>query len=486
MGAHLYFAASIASFRERHLKRFITGICLALGLSLSFAGLTHAQNAERAVPASAVQIQLSFAPLVKQSAPAVVNIFTRAEVSRSPLGGFGEDLLGSPFSRQTEKVQTALGSGVIVSADGLVVTNYHVISEGTEVEVVLSDKREFVAEVLFTDSASDLALLQIDPEGDDLPILNLGDSDGVEIGDLVLAIGNPFGVGQTTTMGIVSALARTDVGITEVGSFIQTDASINPGNSGGALVDMNGNLIGINTAIYSQSGSSAGIGFAIPANFVANTLRALENGGGKVVRPWLGITGEDVTQQMANILDLDGNGGFLVNDVYDPSPAFDAGIQTGDVILSLDSAEILSTAEMRYAIASSLVGDTMVAQVYREGDIIDIVLNLSAPPEVPAREETQLTGRHPLQGASVINLSPAVSQELDLPGKWTGVVISEVPSGSIAARQGFKAGDVIRSANREIIETVEDLELALEEARSRRWSFILDRGGRTVTYRLVY
>ncbi len=365
-------------------------------------------------------------------------------------------------------------------------TNYHVISEGTEVEVVLSDKREFVAEVLFTDSASDLALLQIDPEGDDLPILNLGDSDGVEIGDLVLAIGNPFGVGQTTTMGIVSALARTDVGITEVGSFIQTDASINPGNSGGALVDMNGNLIGINTAIYSQSGSSAGIGFAIPANFVANTLRALENGGGKVVRPWLGITGEDVTRQMANILKLDGNGGFLVNDVYDPSPAFDAGIQTGDVILSLDSAEILSTAEMRYAIASSLVGDTMIAQVYREGDIIDIVLNLTAPPEVPAREETQLTGRHPLQGASVINLSPAVSQELDLPGKWTGVVISEVPSGSIAARQGFRAGDVIRSANREIIETVADLEVTLGEARSRRWSFILDRGGRTVTYRLVY
>ena len=468
------------------MKRFIVGICLVLGLGLSFTGSVQAQNAERAVPASAVQIQLSFAPLVKQSAPAVVNIFTRAEVSRSPLGGFGDDLFGSPFSRQTEKVQTALGSGVIVSTDGLVVTNYHVISEGTEVEVVLSDKREFVAEVLFTDSASDLALLQIDPEGDDLPILNLGDSDGVEIGDLVLAIGNPFGVGQTTTMGIVSALARTDVGITEVGSFIQTDASINPGNSGGALVDMNGNLIGINTAIYSQSGSSAGIGFATPASSVANTLRALENGGGKVVRPWLGITGEDVTRQMANILKLDGNGGFLVNDVYDPSPAFDAGIQTGDVILSLDSAEILSTAEMRYAIASSLVGDTMIAQVYREGDIIDIVLNLTAPPEVPAREETQLTGRHPLQGASVINLSPAVSQELDLPGKWTGVVISEVPSGSIAARQGFRAGDVIRSANREIIETVADLEVTLGEARSRRWSFILDRGGRTVTYRLVY
>ena len=471
---------------ETPLKRLITVIGLTLGLTFVTASTVGAQSSDRAVPASAVQIQLSFAPLVKQSAPAVVNIFTRAEVSRSPLGGFDDEIFGSPFSRQTEKVQTALGSGVIVSTDGLVVTNYHVISEGTEVEVVLTDKREFVAEVIYTDSASDLALLQINPEGDDLPTLSLGDSDGVEVGDLVLAIGNPFGVGQTTTMGIVSALARTGVGITEVGSFIQTDASINPGNSGGALIDMNGNLIGINTAIYSQSGSSAGIGFAIPANFVANTLRALEKGGGTVVRPWLGITGEDVTRQMANILKLDENGGFLVNDVYDPSPAFAAGLETGDVILSLNSAEILSTAEMRYAIANSLVGDEMIARVYREGEIIEIVLNLTAPPEVPAREETQLTGRHPLQGASVINLSPAVSQELDLPGKWTGVVISDVPSGSIAARQGFRAGDVIRSANREIIETVADLEVVLEEARSRRWSFILDRAGRTVTYRLVY
>ena len=468
------------------MKRTIAIICWALGFLAWSAVPVNAQNTDRAVPASAVQIQLSFAPLVKQSAPAVVNIFTRAEVSRSPLGGFGDDMFGSPFSRQTEKVQTALGSGVIVSNEGLVVTNYHVISEGTEVEVVLTDKREFAAEVIFTDSASDLALLTIDPEGDDLPTLSLGDSDGLEVGDLVLAIGNPFGVGQTTTMGIVSALARTGVGITEVGSFIQTDASINPGNSGGALVDMNGNLIGINTAIYSRSGSSAGIGFAIPANFVANTLRALENGGGTVVRPWLGIKGEDVTRQMANILKLEGSGGFLVDDVYDPSPAFEAGIQTGDVILSLNSAEILSSAEMRYAVANSLVGDTMIARVFRQDEILDIVLNLTAPPEVPAREETQLTGRHPLQGASVINLSPAVSQELDLPGKWTGVVISEVPSGSIAARQGFREGDVIRSANREVIKTVVELEEVLAAARSRRWSFILDRAGRTVTYRLAY
>lgn len=468
------------------MKRLLATIALASGLVALSAGPALAQSAERAVPASAVQIQLSFAPLVKQSAPAVVNVFTRAEVVRSPLGGFGDSPFNSPFGGPTEKVQTALGSGVIVSPDGLVVTNYHVISEGTEVEVELTDKREFVAEVIFTDKASDLALLRVNPEGDDLPTLDLGDSDGVEIGDLVLAIGNPFGVGQTTTMGIVSALDRTGVGITDVGSFIQTDAAINPGNSGGALIDMQGNLIGINTAIFSQSGSSAGIGFAIPANFVANTLRALEKGDGKVIRPWLGITGETVTKRMASVLELDGDGGFLVNDVYDPSPAFSAGMVTGDVILNLGGQEILSVDEMRYAIANSTVGDQMVANVFRQGEFLELPLLLTAPPEVPAREETQLTGRHPLQGASVINLSPAVSQELDLPGKWTGVVIAEVPSGSIAARQGFRQGDVVRSANREIIETVDQLEEVLENARSRRWSFILDRNGRTVTYRLVY
>ena len=477
------------------MKRFFASLTLLIGFeaaalgmagSLLGGGLAVAQTAERAVPASAAQVQLSFAPLVKSSAPAVVNIFTRAEVVRSPLGLFDDELFGSPFSGQTEKVQTALGSGVIVSNDGLVVTNNHVISEGTEIEVVLTDKREFEAKVLFTDSAADLALLQIDPDGDDLPFLNFGDSDGVQVGDLVLAIGNPFGVGQTTTMGIVSALARTGVGITEVGSFIQTDAAINPGNSGGALVDMQGNLIGINTAIFSRSGSSAGIGFAIPANFVANTLRALDEGDGTVVRPWLGVTGKSLTRQMSAVLELARNGGFLVDEVYDPSPAFEAGIQTGDVILNLDSSEILSSDEMRYSVANSLVGDTMTAVIFRDGETLELSLTLAPPPEVPAREETQLMGRHPLEGASVINLSPAVSQELDLRGKWTGVVISDIPSGSIAARQGFREGDIIRSANRQIIETIDDLESVLNDARSRRWSFILDRKGRTVTYRLVY
>ena len=461
--------------------------CSALGLPLTAPAqsIYDAENG-RSVPESAAQIQLSFAPLVKETAPAVVNIFTRAEITRSPLGVLGDEFFNSPFGSQSEKVQTALGSGVILTAEGLVVTNDHVIRDGTEIEVELTDGREFNAEVLFTDRAADLALLQIDPGEGSLPSLQLGNSDNVEIGDLVLAIGNPFGVGQTTTMGIVSALARTGTGVTEVGSFIQTDAAINPGNSGGALVDMKGQVIGINTAIFSSSGASAGIGFAIPANFVANTVRALEEGGGTVVRPWLGVTGETVTERMAKVLKLDNRGGFLVDEVYEPSPSFDAGLQTGDVILGLGGTDINDRDEIRYLVAASRVGEELPLQIFRDGDVIELALLMAAPPEVPPRNPTQLVEPSPLEGATVINLSPAASQELDMPGSWTGVVISEAPRGSTASRQGFAVGDVIRSINRETIDTVEDLEEVLAAANSPRWSFLIERGGRAITIRIVY
>lgn len=461
--------------------------CSALGLPLTAPaqGIYDAENG-RSVPVSAAQIQLSFAPLVKETAPAVVNIFTRAEITRSPLGVLGDEFFNSPFGSQSEKVQTALGSGVILTAEGLVVTNDHVIRDGTEIEVELTDGREFNAEVLFTDRAADLALLRIDPGEGTLPSLQLGNSDNVEIGDLVLAIGNPFGVGQTTTMGIVSALARTGTGVTEVGSFIQTDAAINPGNSGGALVDMKGQVIGINTAIFSSSGASAGIGFAIPANFVANTVRALEEGGGTVVRPWLGVTGETVTERMAKVLKLDNRGGFLVDEVYEPSPSFDAGLQTGDVILGLGGTEINDRDEIRYLVAASRVGEELPLQIFRDGEVIDLTLLMGAPPEVPPRNPTLLVEPSPLEGAMVINLSPAASQELDMPGSWTGVVISEAPRGSTASRQGFAVGDVIRSINRETIDNVEDLEEVLATANSPRWSFLIERGGRAITIRIVY
>ncbi len=477
------------------LRLVVATLITALGLvTLQPAALAQTSQqsagsvaAGRTVPDSAVQIQLSFAPLVRATAPAVVNIFTRAEIARSPMALFGDEFFNAPFGGgQTEKIETALGSGVILSSEGLVVTNYHVIRDGTEVEVELTDGREFNAEVLFTDSAADLALLQVDPGDGSLPFLRFGDSDSVEIGDLVLAIGNPFGVGQTTTMGIVSALARTGTGVTEVGSFIQTDAAINPGNSGGALIDMNGDVIGINTAIFSGSGTSAGVGFAIPANFVANTVRALEEGGGTVIRPWLGVTGETVTERMARVLKLDDQGGFLIDDVYEPSPAFSAGLQTGDVILGLDGETINNFDEMRYAIAASRVGEVMKTRILRDGAVREVTLQLDAPPEVPPRNPTLLAEPSPLEGATVVNLSPAAAQDLDMPGNWTGVVISEAPRGSTASRQGFAVGDIIRTVNRVSVETVEDIEDVLASANSPRWSFTIERGGRAITIRIVF
>src|SRR5688572_21111418 len=260
--------------------------------------------AQDTVPTSPQQINLTFAPVVKMVAPAVVNIYTRKVVKQQALSPFFDDpffkqFFGDQFNfgRSRERIQNALGSGVIVQADGLVVTNNHVIDGADEIRVVLNDGREFPAKIVSQDEQLDLALVRIDTKGNKLPTLTFRDSDDLEVGDLVLAIGDPFGVGQTVTSGIVSGLARTRTGINDFGFFIQTDAAINPGNSGGALVTTDGKLVGINTAIYSQSGGSIGIGFAIPSNIVRAVVDA-EAHGGKLVRPWLGVTGEALSAEI--------------------------------------------------------------------------------------------------------------------------------------------------------------------------------------------
>jgi S1-C subfamily serine protease len=262
-------------------------------------------RAETAVPQSRPEVQLSFAPIVKRTAPAVVNVYAK-RIERQQESGlladpffrrfFGED---GNFGRPRERVANSLGSGVIVDATGYIVTNNHVIANGSDIRVVLSDRREFEAKLLLADERTDLAVLKIDAGDEELPILPLSDSDNLEVGDLVLAIGNPFGVGQTVTSGIVSALARTQVGITDYQFFIQTDAAINPGNSGGALVDMNGELVGINTAIFSRSGGSIGIGFSIPSNMVNTVVATAKSGSNKIKRPWLGVELQDVTPDVA-------------------------------------------------------------------------------------------------------------------------------------------------------------------------------------------
>src|SRR5215469_265713 len=277
-------------------------------------------------PRSREAIRLSFAPIVKQAAPAVVNVFSR-RVVRTSASPFADDpffrrFFGdrSPFGIPQERVQNSLGSGVVIDPDGIIVTNHHVIQEGQEITVVLSDRREFEAKVLRSDERTDLAVLKIDPKGERLPTLEIGDSDALQVGDLVLAIGNPFGVGQTVTSGIVSAVARTNIGISDYRFFIQTDAAINPGNSGGALVSMDGRLVGINTAIFARDGGgSIGIGFAIPANMVRSVIANLN--GDKIVRPWFGASGQNVTADIANSLGLPHPTGVLLADVYPGSPA---------------------------------------------------------------------------------------------------------------------------------------------------------------------
>ncbi|WP_342241987.1 trypsin-like peptidase domain-containing protein, partial [Inquilinus sp. OTU3971] len=277
--------------------------------------------AEPVVPTSRAEIDLSFAPLVRSAAPAVVNIYARHMVVEraNPLFDdpffqrfFGDDM---PGGRPRQRVENSLGSGVVVGSGGLVVTNHHVIKDADQITVVLSDRTEYEAELVLSDERTDLAFLKLkDLAGRSLPALPLGDSDALEVGDLVLAIGNPFGVGQTVTMGIVSAIARTAVGISDYDFFIQTDAAVNPGNSGGALIDMKGRLVGINTAIYSRTGGSLGIGFAIPANMLRSMMRAAETGQ-KVVRPWLGADGQAVDRSLAEAYGLDRPAGVLVNGV---------------------------------------------------------------------------------------------------------------------------------------------------------------------------
>jgi serine protease Do len=296
--------------------------------------------AQPQVPSSRAQVQLSFAPIVKQSAPAVVNIYTKKIVKQriSPLMNdpiFQQFFGNNPMlNLPRERVENALGSGVIVRSDGQIVTNYHVVEASDEITVVLADRREFTAKILYSDKRIDMALLKI--EAANLPFLELADSDLAEVGDVVLAIGNPFGVGQTVTMGIVSALARTAVGISDLNFFIQTDAAINPGNSGGALVDINGRLLGINSAIFSKDGGSNGIGFAIPANMVRATLNSLAQTG-RVVRPWLGLQGQAVTAEIASNLGLSRPTGVVITQIAKDGPAANAGLKVGDVIYAVEN-----------------------------------------------------------------------------------------------------------------------------------------------------
>jgi serine protease Do len=452
----------------------------ALGFLLLLFALSSPVTAQtRTPPTSREVVQLSFAPIVKKAAPAVVNVYSRRVVqTRSP---FLDDPLfrrffgnQSPFGLPRQRIQQSLGSGVILDPNGFIVTNLHVIEAAQEITVVLNDRREFEAKLLVSDEHADLAVLKIDTRGEKLAILELGDSDKLEVGDLVLAIGDPFGVGQTVTSGIVSALARTGIG-SDVSSFIQTDAAINPGNSGGALVDLDGKLVGINTAIFSQSGGSIGIGFAIPTVLVRTVLQAATSGA-PIRRPWLGATGQEVTSEIASNLGLAHPGGVLVKSVAPASPADNAGIRVGDVILGIEGHELFGPEELRFRVATLPLDKPAQLTLWRNGQRSGIAVALSAPPETPPRQTTALTSTGPLAGATVANLNPAQADELGLDTTLRGVVVIGVKENTLAERLGLQTGDIIASLNRKPIDGVAQLKDSLEPGKGP-WNFGIRRGG---------
>ena len=439
------------------------------------------------IPTSREGVTLTFAPVVKKTAPSVVNIYTR-KVIRSQTPALFDD----PFFRQffgqgfggfpRERVEKSLGSGVIVKSSGVVITNNHVAGDADQITVVLADKREFDAKLIGKDERSDIAVLQLQGVTEPLPAIDLADSDDVEVGDMVLAIGNPFGVGQTVTFGIVSGLARTTVGVSDFRSFIQTDAAINPGNSGGALITSDGRLIGINTAIYSQSGGNIGIGFAIPANMVRTVLASILKEG-HAVRAWFGASGKTVTADLAKNLGLARPMGVIIDHVVPGSPAAKAGLAVGDVVRSVNGREVQDMEELRYMIASLPVGGKAVVVALRNGQDRNIDLPLSAPPDTPARKKTQLAGREPFAGATVENFNPAVADELGKDYQEPGVIIVDVQPGSVAANVGLQPGDVVCTVNEKSIKSVDDLTKIVDVPQAT-WLCVINRNGRAYEFRV--
>ncbi len=456
-----------------HVKTLIAAVIIAL------AGAATAQ--ERRLPTQS-ELRLSYAPVVQHVAPAVVNVYAAKVVqNRNPL-------LDDPIFRRFfgggpggggNQLQRSLGSGVIVDATGLVVTNNHVIEGADEVKVSLADKREFEATLVLKDPRTDLAILRIKDSHEQFPVLDFADSDAVQVGDVVLAIGNPFGVGQTVTHGIVSALARTQVGISDYQFFIQTDAAINPGNSGGALVDLTGKLVGINTAIFSRSGGSQGIGFAIPANMVRVVVASAKTGGNAVVRPWLGAKLQVVTADIADSMGLKRPTGALIANVAPNSPAARGGLKAGDLIVSVDGQDIEDPNAFDYRFATKALGGSAKLGVLRGGREQAVTIALQSAPETP-RDEIVIRSRSPFSGVKIANLSPALADELQVRNAEEGVVIVDVDSGSYASNLGFQRGDVIQEVNGERIMKTRDLE-RLSGVANRSWRIIILRGGQKIS-----
>ena len=450
-----------------------SSLAIAAALALAACGQpddTRAQDGvfadNRVLPADAASMKSSFAPVVRETAPAVVNIAARGvQQYRDPFWGI-------PGQRQTGSV----GSGVIVRPNGVVVTNNHVIEGMQEIRVTLNDRREFSARVVLADPRSDIAVLQLENVNERLPTLNIDAQEEQQVGDLVLAIGNPFGVGQTVTNGIISALNRTETGISDSGSFIQTDAAINPGNSGGALVDMDGDLIGINTAIFSRSGSSSGVGFAVPATMVKRVVDSAVGGASAVVRPWLGVKGETVSADIARSLGLDRPQGLVVTEVWPDGPAARAGLRQGDVITAIDGAEVNDQGGLNFRVGTQAPNAQVEVSVLRDGRPQTLTARVQPLPGDADVDSARLIRSGVLSGAQVLALNPALADSLGGDPFASGVIVARVQRGGYANRIGLQGGDIILAVNGRAVTSVDQL-----TDLGRGVEVVIERRGRRIS-----
>jgi serine protease Do len=463
---------------SRSLAGFLSAVAGALVMVAVFHLTSWGEGAEAAIKVETTPVNrdaklgASFAPVVKKAAPSVVNIYTTHIVHIRPMRN---PFLADPFFRQffggqfpdqgrghTLRKQ-GLGSGVIVSPDGYILTANHVVDGADEIEVAIADnKREFTARVIGTDPLTDVAVLKIDAK--DLPAITLGDSDQLEVGDVVLAIGNPFSVGQTVTMGIVSALGRSGLArFNQYQNFIQTDAAINPGNSGGALVDAEGRLVGINTAIIpNDTGGNQGIGFAVPINMARRVMELLI-AGGKVTRGDLAILLQDITPRLAKSLDLPDQKGALVSDVFPNTPAEKAGIKSGDVIIGFNGKDITDVNSFQLAVAESAPGSSAAVKLLHNGRLETVMVTLSElPVEVAPSGNDQKKSAFDssmvdaLAGVTVADLEPEVRRQLGIPADARGALVADVEQASNSADAGLQYGDVIMEINRQPVSNSND------------------------------
>ena len=421
------------------------------------------------VPGKILDTSRGFSEIVKAVRPSVVNISSIKIVKRQP-GAFDEFFdffYPFPDGRSKKWKEQSLGSGVIVSEDGYIVTNYHVVEQSDDIKVILFDKRSFRAKIIGADPKTDISIIKIDAKG--LPVIPWGDTEKIEVGEFVLAIGNPFGLSHTVTMGIISAVGRADVGIADYEDFIQTDAAINPGNSGGPLVNIKGELIGINTAIFSKTGGYQGIGFAVPSNMVRLVMGQLIKGG-KVTRGWIGVTIQELTPELAQKFGLKISDGALVSDILKGGPAHKAGIMRGDIILVFDNKKVKDVGTFRNMVAQSLVGSQIKMKLLRRDREVVVTATITElPSEVvssaPSTSPDMEMARNALSGIAVMDLNRAIAKQLGIYKDEKGVVVVKIDPGSSAEDVNIKKGDIIQEIDRQKIEGLNDFNRVVSRIR---------------------